>query len=357
MNVRSDPNTLVRRRCGRPATFAALGVIAFVGSGCQSASLLSSLSSNLTDNLPSFSSASAPQPAATPAPKSEDDFRREAETLGERYRANPNDVQAAIAYAQALRSSGQRNQATSVLEQASLQRPRNKALLGAYGRALCRRRQVRTGARSARPRAFARPAGLAHSVRAGCRARSARPPCRSAALLRKRSQDQTGRPIGAVQSWPVLRARQGPQERGVDAAARRPPCPAPIRACGRTSPSWSAFKDVSPKPRASRRPTCHRIRPPRTSHICGRCSPSRKGARDPACEVKNSAPLYSLVPRGTGIHDVVRVQRRNRRVCKARTCPRVRTVAAPRCGRRNDGQRAQRHRPAAFGTFRPDRPT
>jgi Flp pilus assembly protein TadD len=136
VHVRSHPNTLERRRCGRPTTFAALGVIALVGSGCQSASLLNSLSSNLTDNLPSFSSASAPQPAATPTAKSEDDFRRDAETLGERYRANPNDVQAAIAYAQALRSSGQRNQAASVLEQASLQRPRDKALLGAYGRAL-----------------------------------------------------------------------------------------------------------------------------------------------------------------------------------------------------------------------------
>ena len=70
------------------------------------------------------------------APVAEADGRRDADALGERYRANPGDVEAALRYAQALRAAGQRAQAVAVLEQASLHNPRNMELLGAYGRAL-----------------------------------------------------------------------------------------------------------------------------------------------------------------------------------------------------------------------------
>jgi Flp pilus assembly protein TadD len=72
--------------------------------------------------------------AATP--RTEADWRRESEALGERYRANPQDGELAMQYAQALRGIGQRSQAVAVLEQASLQHPQNKAILGAFGRAL-----------------------------------------------------------------------------------------------------------------------------------------------------------------------------------------------------------------------------
>lgn len=65
-----------------------------------------------------------------------DESRRSLDTLGERYRQNPNDPDGAIAYAQSLRANGQRAQAVAVLEQASIRNPRNMALLGAYGRAL-----------------------------------------------------------------------------------------------------------------------------------------------------------------------------------------------------------------------------
>src|SRR5690606_22170113 len=41
-----------------------------------------------------------------------------------------------VRYAQALRSTGQRTQAVAVLEQTSIQNPRNTTVLGAYGRAL-----------------------------------------------------------------------------------------------------------------------------------------------------------------------------------------------------------------------------
>src|SRR6516162_3043066 len=54
----------------------------------------------------------------------------------ERYHANPNDPEAVVNYARALRAYGQRAQAVAVLEQASIQNPKHRGLLGAYGRAL-----------------------------------------------------------------------------------------------------------------------------------------------------------------------------------------------------------------------------
>src|SRR4030088_2966269 len=53
---------------------------------------------------------------------------------GERYRANPKDADAALAYGQALRATGQRAQAAAVLEQATIANPGNKALLARHGR-------------------------------------------------------------------------------------------------------------------------------------------------------------------------------------------------------------------------------
>src|ERR1700680_1121280 len=58
------------------------------------------------------------------------------ELYGERYRANPRDADAALAYGQALRNTGQRAQAAAVLEQAGIAHPGNKELLAAWGRAL-----------------------------------------------------------------------------------------------------------------------------------------------------------------------------------------------------------------------------
>ncbi|MFY9599207.1 MAG: tetratricopeptide repeat protein [Pseudolabrys sp.] len=70
------------------------------------------------------------------APASQDEWRRSLDTLGARYRENPNDADAAIAYARALRATDQRAQAVAVLEQASIRNPHSMPLLGAYGRAL-----------------------------------------------------------------------------------------------------------------------------------------------------------------------------------------------------------------------------
>src|SRR6202158_3154521 len=61
---------------------------------------------------------------------------RAVEVYGERYRADPKNAEAALAYGQALRATGQRSQAAAVLEQATIALPGDKALLAGYGRAL-----------------------------------------------------------------------------------------------------------------------------------------------------------------------------------------------------------------------------
>src|SRR5262245_55667912 len=74
--------------------------------------------------------------ASRHTPTNEAEWRGSLDTLGKRYRDNPNDVDAAIAYARALRATDQRAQAVAVLEQASIRNPRSMPLLGAFGRAL-----------------------------------------------------------------------------------------------------------------------------------------------------------------------------------------------------------------------------
>jgi Flp pilus assembly protein TadD len=108
--------------CVRPfRTLAATAALASVLAGCA----------NLkpTETTGSFG-------VASPIAASPDDGRRETDAWAERYQANPSDPEAAIRYAQSLRTSGQRAQAVAVLEQASLHNPKNMELLGAYGRAL-----------------------------------------------------------------------------------------------------------------------------------------------------------------------------------------------------------------------------
>jgi Flp pilus assembly protein TadD len=77
-----------------------------------------------------------PSAEASAAERNEAEWRRDMQTYGARYRANPRDTSAAIHYAQALRALGQRAQAAAVLEQSAIHNPQNQAVLGAYGRAL-----------------------------------------------------------------------------------------------------------------------------------------------------------------------------------------------------------------------------
>jgi Flp pilus assembly protein TadD len=73
---------------------------------------------------------------AKPETSANTDPPRVSEMTGDRYRENPKDADAALAYGQALRANGQRAQAAAVLEQATIAHPGNKALLAAWGRAL-----------------------------------------------------------------------------------------------------------------------------------------------------------------------------------------------------------------------------
>ncbi len=73
---------------------------------------------------------------STATPRTDAEWRESAAAWGERYHRNTADAEAAMHYARALRATGERAQAVAVLQQASLQNPYDKALLGDYGRAL-----------------------------------------------------------------------------------------------------------------------------------------------------------------------------------------------------------------------------
>lgn len=74
--------------------------------------------------------------SAPAAPRTEGEWRQALDVWSDRYKRNPNDIEAAIGYARALRATGQRAQAVAVLEQTSIRNPNSMPLLGAYGRAL-----------------------------------------------------------------------------------------------------------------------------------------------------------------------------------------------------------------------------
>lgn len=118
MTVSSYPKPTELMRRFAPVALAA--VLSITATACQTISP--------SETTGSFAMASPPPGEA--------DWRRSADAWGERYRANPNDPEAAINYAQALRGNGQRAQAVAVLEQASLHNPKHMGVLGAYGRAL-----------------------------------------------------------------------------------------------------------------------------------------------------------------------------------------------------------------------------
>ena len=96
-----------------------MGCVAITAAGC--------VTTGARDTTGSITAAS---------PRTDTEWRRESETQGARYRADPSDSGAALAYGRALQALGQRSQAVSVLQQASMRNPNDAALLGAYGRAL-----------------------------------------------------------------------------------------------------------------------------------------------------------------------------------------------------------------------------
>jgi Flp pilus assembly protein TadD len=110
----------------RLAAASLLAGMAMAMAGCQTLQLPeTAAASSAPDSLP-----------VAAADTGGSDPRRDVETYGRQYRAEPANVDAAMRYAQALRRAGQRAQAVAVLEKASIESPHNKAVLGAYGRAL-----------------------------------------------------------------------------------------------------------------------------------------------------------------------------------------------------------------------------
>jgi Flp pilus assembly protein TadD len=110
------------RQHSSPARFlASAAVTAILAAGLGGCQTMSDITGSLTSRA-----------EASPG----GDPRNAVDVYGERYRANPKDAEAALAYGQALRATGQRAQAVAVLEQATIAHSGNKALLAAFGRAL-----------------------------------------------------------------------------------------------------------------------------------------------------------------------------------------------------------------------------
>ena len=132
MRPNMHPSTV--RIVNRIASATIAGLLALSAAGCKTTG---------NDVTGSVGSISAPHSdsvtgsvGSTSAPHSDSDWRRELALWAPRYHANPGDADAAMAYARALRATGQRAQAVAVLQQASIRNPRNMKLLGDYGRAL-----------------------------------------------------------------------------------------------------------------------------------------------------------------------------------------------------------------------------
>src|ERR1700679_894822 len=101
-------SSLVRARLARFLASAAVTAILAAGlGGCQTMS-------DVTGSITPKADAS---PHTDPPPA--------VEVYGERYRANPKDIDAALDYGKALRAAGQRAQAVAMLEQANLAHPGN----------------------------------------------------------------------------------------------------------------------------------------------------------------------------------------------------------------------------------------
>ena len=112
----------MRQRSSLARLLASAAMTAILAAGLGGCQTMSDITGSIT------SSKADASPAADP--------RTQVEVYGERYRADPGNVDAALAYGQALRATGQRSQAVAVLEQANIRHAGHKGVLAAYGRAL-----------------------------------------------------------------------------------------------------------------------------------------------------------------------------------------------------------------------------
>ena len=202
--------------------------------------------------------------AASPQQRTEDDWRRESDALGERFRANPRNPDVAIRYAHALRATGQRGQAAAVLETASLHNPENPALLGAYGRAL------------------ADAGNFKRALEILERAHSPDQPDWRILSVQGAVMDQMGRHAEAQRYYasalkiipdePSVLSNLGLSyalskdlKRAEETLRRAAAVAGPTAACGRTLRSWSGCKGASRRPKALRVPIFRRSKRQRTS--------------------------------------------------------------------------------------------
>jgi Flp pilus assembly protein TadD len=102
------------------ATAAILTAVAAATAGCQTTQ-----SAETTGSLTLAS-----------GDRSDADWQHDIQVYGQRYRADPSNIDVALRYAQALRATQQSAQAAAILEELSMQNPNNKIVLGEYGRAL-----------------------------------------------------------------------------------------------------------------------------------------------------------------------------------------------------------------------------
>src|SRR5882724_20016 len=109
----------MRQQSSLARLFASAAVTAMLAAGLGGCQTMSDITGSVTSKAEAGPNA---------------DPRHQAEVYGERYRANPRDAEAALAYGQALRSKGQRTQAVAVFEQATIANPGDKTLLAGYGR-------------------------------------------------------------------------------------------------------------------------------------------------------------------------------------------------------------------------------
>jgi Flp pilus assembly protein TadD len=108
------------------------GFTRFLASTASSAVLVLGLCSCQTDGMSDITGSLGEKTEKSSAAEPQ----RGVEFYRDRFRANPEDADAALQYGKALRAAGQRSQAAAVLEQATIAHPSDKALLAGYGRAL-----------------------------------------------------------------------------------------------------------------------------------------------------------------------------------------------------------------------------
>src|SRR5258708_13671512 len=105
----------MRPQCSLARLLASAAVAAILAAGLGGCQTMSDITGSITSK-------------AEPDPSPDGDAHRSVEVYGERYRANPRDADAALAYGHTLRTTAQRAQTPAELEQATIPHPCTKAL-------------------------------------------------------------------------------------------------------------------------------------------------------------------------------------------------------------------------------------